>query len=74
MRGSGLWNEVLDLLFSDIFNSLKMMKEKKGNMTKMRGRNQPKFLKEMILVYAVIVRNQAGVNKISNYLITFNVS
>ena len=32
------------------------------------------FRKEMRLVYVVVVRNQASVNKINNYLITFNVS
>ena len=32
------------------------------------------FRKEMILVYVVVVRNQASVNKINNYLITFNIS
>ena len=32
------------------------------------------FRKEMRLVYVIVVRNQASVNKINNYLITFNVS
>ena len=41
---------------------------------KMGGNIQPKFQKEMRLVYVLVVRNQASVNKINNYLITFNVS
>ena len=36
--------------------------------------SRPKFKKEMRLVYVVVVRNQASVNKINNDLITFNVS
>ena len=32
------------------------------------------FRKEIRLVYVVVVRNQASVNKINHYLITFNVS
>ena len=53
------------------------MKEKEGNVAKMRKNKKlgevfsPRYQREMRLVYVVVVRNQASVNKINNYLITF---
>ena len=40
----------------------------------MENNSDQSFRKKMRLVYVVAVRNQASVNKINNYLITFNVS
>ena len=70
MWGGGLWKGVLNLLVRDIFSSPDATKEKEGNVTKMRknkniGKN---------IVCVVVIRNQASVNKINNYLITFIVS
>lgn len=81
-RGEGLWKEELDNSFNDIFSFLTVNKKRKGNVAKMKknkkkfdGKNSDQiFRKEMRLVYVVVVRNQASVNKINNYLITFNVS
>ena len=81
-RGEGLWKEELGESFKDIFSSLTLLdKRGKGNVAKMRKnknlmeKNSDQiFRKEMRLVYVVVVRNQASVNKINNYLITFNVS
>ena len=80
-RGEGLWKEELDNSFKDIFISLTLDKRRKGNAAKMRKnknlmerKSDQIFRKEMRLVYVVVVRNQASVNKINNYLIIFNVS
>ena len=67
-RGDGLWKEELDKSFKDIFISLTL------NRSKTCGKNEEKqnlmgkkldqfFRKEMRLVYVVVVRNQASVNK-----------
>ena len=77
--GMGYWT-CCSAIFLENFSSLYVMKEKEENVTKMRKNKKlgeifsPIFKKEMRLAYVVVVRNQASVNKINNYLITFNVS